>query len=40
MPVIKVNGGYKVYGVNAIHKTKKEAEEQLKAIKANQRKGK
>ena len=38
MPVRKVKGGWKVEGTNTVHKTKKEAEQQLKAIKANQKK--
>jgi len=38
MPVRKVKGGYKVEGASKVHKTRKEAEKQLKAIKASQNK--
>lgn len=38
MPIRKVKGGYKVEGVSKVHKTRKKAEEQLKAIKASQKK--
>lgn len=40
MPVIKVKGGWKVEGAKAVHDTKKEAMEQLRAIKASQSKRK
>lgn len=40
MPVVKVKGGYKVQGTDTVHKTKKEAKEQLQAIKASQNKRK
>jgi len=40
MPVRKVKGGFKVEGVNKVHKTKKAAQRQLRAIKANQKNGK
>lgn len=40
MPVEKVRGGYKVRNVNKVHKTKKAAQRQQRAIKANQRKRK
>lgn len=36
MPVIRTGKGFKVEGAKTTFKTKKEAEEQLKAIKANQ----
>lgn len=38
MPVRKVNNGYKVEGTSTVHKTRKAAEQQLKAIKANKKK--
>ena len=37
MPVIKVKDGWKVENVPMIFKTKKEAEAQLRAIKASQK---
>lgn len=40
MPIRKVKGGYKVDGTNIVHKTKKQAEAQQKAIKASQHKRK
>ena len=38
MPVMKVKGGYKVQGTSTVHKTKKEAEQQMKAIYASKAK--
>ena len=38
MPVMKVDGGYKVKGTNTVHRTKKAAEKQQKAIYANKKK--
>lgn len=40
MPVRKVKGGYKVDGVNKVHKTKAAAVKQLQAIKASQKRKK
>lgn len=40
MPVRKVKGGWKIDNVPTIHKTKKEAQQQLKAIQASKRKKK
>jgi len=37
-PVRKVKGGFKVEGAKKVHKTKKAAQRQLRAIKANQKK--
>ena len=34
MPVEKVKGGYKVRNVNKVHRTKKAAQRQQRAIKA------
>ena len=36
MPIRKVKGGYKIDNVAGVSKTKKAAEERLRAIKANQ----
>lgn len=36
MPVRKVKGGFKVVGVKTVHKTREDAERQLRAIKASQ----
>lgn len=36
MPVKKVKGGFKVENVNKVHKTRKKAELQHRAIKAEQ----
>ena len=38
MPVIKVSGGYKVEGAKTVFKTRKEAEQQMKAIYASKAK--
>lgn len=38
MPVRKVKDGYKVEGTSKVHTTRKAAEQQLKAIKANKKK--
>lgn len=38
MPIHKVKGGWKVEGTPTVHKTKKEAQDQLAAIKISQRK--
>lgn len=40
MPIRKVKNGYKVEGTKKVHSTKKDAMDQLKAIKASQRKKK
>ena len=40
MPIRKVKGGYKIDNVPGIIKTKKQAQERLRAIKANQAKRK
>lgn len=40
MPIRKVKGGYKIDNVPGISKTKKQAQERLRAIKANQTKRK
>lgn len=40
MPVYKVKGGWKIENTPGISKTKKEAEQRLKAIKASQSKKK
>lgn len=39
MPIRKVKGGYAIENVKGKSKTKKAAEERLKAIKAKQKKG-
>lgn len=40
MPIRKVSGGYKIDNVPGVSKTKLEANARLRAIKANQNKGK
>lgn len=40
MPIRKVKGGYKIDNVPGISKTKKQAQERLRAIKASQAKRK
>lgn len=40
VPIRRVKGGYKIDNVAGVSKTKKEAEERLKAIKANQARNK